>query len=411
MDRAKAGMSEAFDLVILGGGCAGLSLSMALTAEGRAESAAESAAEGQRCPRTLIVESRTEYTNDRTWCCWSNPSALVPYRVRRRWRTMRVAHGGQSVSLGCGMTPYQMVEAQDFYAAARSLIDQQPDMALWLGTSVIGEPTYSGGVWNIRTSSGNVTARSVVDTRPPRLPRRDGATLWQSFYGWEIECGTAIFDPSSIDLMNFLAPDALDVAFVYVLPVTATRALVEVTVFGAEPLAPRELAARLDAAVAQLVRGASFKTLRREHGILPMGLNETPRSAHSSFVNVGVMAGGARPSTGYAFQRIQRWAGECASALVSRGHPVGHQPDALPLRLMDQIFLDVLRADPSRGGAIFFSLFSRADTARVIRFLSGNAGVVDSLAVVAAMPVLPFVKAALALTRRRGRISEVQRAL
>ncbi len=389
-------MSEAFDLVILGGGCAGLSLSMALAALGR------------RCPRTLVIESRREYTNDRTWCYWSDRSVTVPYPTQHQWPTMRVAHAGQSVSLDCGSTPYQMVAAQDFYAAAQALIDRQPKMALSLGRSVVGEPTRSGDVWNIRTSSGDLTARSVVDTRPPRLPRRDGATLWQSFSGREIECSAAVFDPSSLDLMNFLAPDARDVAFVYVLPVTPTRALVEVTVFGATPLAPRQLSVRLDAAVARHVGRAHFTTLRSEHGILPMGLKETPRSEHRSLVRVGVMAGGARPSTGFAFQRIQRWASECARALVSCGHPVEHQPDPLLLRLMDQIFLDVLRADPSRGGAIFFSLFSRADPSRVIRFLSGDAGVVDSLAVVAAMPVPPFVRAALARTRRLGRIREVE---
>ena len=75
---------------------------------------------------------------------------------------------------------------------------------------------------------------------------------------------------------------------------------------------------------------------------------------------------------------------------------------------MDRNFLDLLRADPSRGGALFFSLFSRADPARVIRFLSGEAGIVDSLAVAAAMPVPPFVRAALAMTRRRGRIGEIE---
>ena len=389
-------MSEAFDLVILGGGCAGLSLSMALAAQGRL------------CPSTLVIEARTEYTNDRTWCYWADRSALVPCQAQHRWQTMRVAHAGQSVLLDCGSTPYQMVAAQDFYAAAQALIDQQSNMALRLGTSVVGEPSRSDAVWNIRTSSGNVTARSVVDTRPAQLPRRDGATLWQSFYGQEIECSAAVFDPSSLDLMNFLTPNASDVSFVYVLPVTATRALIEVTVFGATPLAPRELSARLDAAVAQRVVNAAFTLLRSEHGILPMGLTDSTRSAHSSCARVGVMAGGARPSTGYAFQRIQRWAGECAQALVSCGQPVGHRPDPLPLRVMDQIFLDVLRADPSRGGAIFFSLFSRAHPARVIRFLSGTAGVIDSLAVVAAMPVLPFVRAALAMTRRRGRLGEVE---
>ena len=401
-------MSEAFELVILGGGCAGLSLAMAL------------AAQGSRCPRTLLVESRTEYTNDRTWCYWKDASSPAPYLTKHSWQTMRVAHAGQSVSLDCGSTPYQMVAAQDFYAAAQASINQQPKMALSLGTSVVGEPSHSDGLWHIRTSAGLVTARSVVDTRPAQLPRRDGATLWQSFYGHEIECSAAVFDPHSLELMNFLAPDVRDVAFVYVLPVTPTRALIELTVFGATPLAPRELSTRLDAALAQWVGNATFSTLRSEHGILPMGLNAAPGSAieaattmatttaHQSYVKVGVMAGGARPSTGYAFQRIQRWAGECAQAMLRGGPPVGHQPDPWPLRVMDQIFLDVLRAEPQRGGAIFYALFSRADPARVIRFLSGHAGVADSLAVVAAMPVLPFIKAALAMTRRRGRIREVE---
>ena len=389
-------MDDAFDLVILGGGCAGLSLSMAL------------AANGPGAPRTLTIEPRTDYTNDRTWCFWSDRSVPTPYPVQHRWQTMRVSHAGRSVSLDCGSTPYHMLAAQDFYAAAQASIDRHPTIALRRGTTVVGEPQRSGGVWHIRTTSGDVSARVVVDTRPPQRPCRDGATLWQSFYGAEVECSAAVFDPTALDLMDFLAPHARHVPFVYVLPVTPTRALVEVTVFGAAPLGPAELSAQLDAAVSERVGDAPFTALRREHGILPMGLNPAPSSAHESFVRVGVMAGGARPSTGYAFQRIQRWAGECAHALIHRGLPVGHRPDPLPLRVMDQIFLDVLRADPRRGGALFYSLFSRTDPARVIRFLSGQGGIGDALAVVAAMPVPPFVRAALAMTRRASRVRRVE---
>ena len=389
-------MAEAFDLVVLGGGCAGLSLSMAL------------ARHGERCPRMLVIEPRTEYKNDRTWCYWHDRSAPAPFPALHQWQTMRVAHAGQTVSLDCALTPYQMLAAQDFYATAQASIDRQPNITLRQGVSVVGEPSRSDGVWKVRTSAGDVTALSVVDTRPPQLPRRDGAAMWQSFYGKEIECSAAVFEPTSMDLMNFLPPDSRHIPFVYVLPLTPTRALVEVTVFSATLLGPRELSTRLDAAISECVGEVSFTTLRSEHGILPMGLNEAPRSTHSSCVRVGVMAGGARPSTGYAFQRIQRWASECAHVLVSRGHPVPHRPDPLALRVMDRIFLDVLRADPSRGGALFFSLFSRTDPARVIRFLSGDGGIVDSLAVVAAMPVPPFVRAALALIRRSSRISEIE---
>ncbi len=391
-------MSESFDLVILGGGCAGLSLSMAL------------AERDSDCPRTLVIEARSEYSNDRTWCFWSDAAAPGRYPVQHRWQTMRVTRAADSVSLDCGSTPYQMVSAEDFYSAARASIDRQPNITLRLGTTVVGEPRHNGTVWRITTNSGAVVARSVVDTRPPKLPRHGEATLWQSFYGKEIECSSATFDPLSLDLMDFLEPDPRHVPFVYVLPVTATRALVEVTVFGALPLAPSDLSAQLDAAISKRVRGVSYTTLRSEHGILPMGLTGAPEPVHHSYARVGVMAGSARPSTGYAFQRIQRWADECAKALAASGQPIGHRRDPAPLHLMDQIFLDVLRAEPRRGADIFFSLFSRADPARIIRFLSGKAGVADSLAVMAAMPVKPFATAALAMTQRLGSARGTQTA-
>ena len=63
-------MKAADDLVILGGGCAGLSLAMRL------------AKLGEQCPQTIIVEPRERYVNDRTWGFWGTPSAqlnpLVP---------------------------------------------------------------------------------------------------------------------------------------------------------------------------------------------------------------------------------------------------------------------------------------------------------------------------------------------
>jgi lycopene beta-cyclase len=47
-----------YDLIILGGGCAGLSLARRLSEL------------GEDCPQTVILESRSSYTDDRTWCFW-----------------------------------------------------------------------------------------------------------------------------------------------------------------------------------------------------------------------------------------------------------------------------------------------------------------------------------------------------
>lgn len=390
-------MSEVFDLVILGGGCAGLNLTMALEAQ------------GGRKLRTLVVESRDVYQNDRTWCFWSDSAKVLPYKIQHRWQTMRVSNGGHSVTLNCGSTPYNMLAGEHFYATALASIDRQPNITLRMGTSVRSEPDFAEGVWTVDTSAGSVTALAIVDTRPPLAVEMGGATLWQSFYGLEIECTAAVFDATALDLMNFLDPDPRHVPFVYVLPVSPTRALIELTVFGAQPLGRSALSSQLEAAVVKLVGDSPFETIRSEHGILPMGLNKAPRALHSSYTRVGIMAGGARPSTGYAFQRIESWARECASSLARHGHPTPHRPDPLPLRLMDRIFLEVLRTHPIRGGAIFFSLFGSAHPARVIRFLSGRGGLVDSLAVIAAVPFTPFIRAAFQLMWRAGRVGSVAR--
>lgn len=314
---------------------------------------------------------------------------------------MCVAFANERLSLDCGSTPYQVTAGEDFYKSALNAIQSQPNITLHLGTSVVGQPSLSNGLWTIHTGAGTVLARSVVDTRPNQSPRLNGATLWQSFYGQEIECDEPIFDPELVDLMDFFPPDSRHVAFVYVLPVTTTRALIEITVFGAVPLPPSFFSEQLRTLVAAKVKGNAYTTLRFEDGILPMGLSAAPQSIHESYVYAGILAGGARPSTGFAFQRIQRWASECADSVIASGSPTRHKSDPWPLRVMDQIFLEVLRANPRIGGAIFFSLFKRAHPARVIRFLSGSAGVADSLAVIIAMPILPFIEAAFALMWRQ----------
>jgi len=76
-------MSREIDLMILGGGCAGLSLAMRL------------AQLGARCPQTVIVESRERYVNDLTLCFCGTPSAQLTSLVRHRWSRVRVSAEGR----------------------------------------------------------------------------------------------------------------------------------------------------------------------------------------------------------------------------------------------------------------------------------------------------------------------------
>jgi lycopene beta-cyclase len=136
-----------------------------------------------------------------------------------------------------------------------------------------------------------------------------------------------------------------------------------------------------------------------------MGLNQ-PKSVvatdeqSSNYVRVGLTTGAARPATGYAFQRIQRWALECKQSLQTNGLPVGHQPDSFVIRQMDAIFLNVLRNRPELGPELFMRLFSKVSSEKLIRFLSDQGRISDYLAVILVLPSGLFIKSAYQLVMK-----------
>ncbi len=376
-------MAHDVDLLILGGGCAGLSLAMQL------------AQRGHRAPSTLILEQRACYLNDRTWCFWGDDTSPFAEQAAHQWTAFQVENAGQTRRLTCTDTPYRMLTAENFYRSALAAMAPLPQMHLRMASPVPTGPQYRKGRWHVETPDGPCSARSVVDTRAQRPLAPSDALMWQSFSGLEIECAQSVFDPSCVELMNFSKATSQRVGFTYVLPLSATRALVEFTVFADVPFKPEDLAMDLHSAIAQRVHGAAYTVHRLEHGILPMGL--VGREAHApsagpGHVQVGLFAGAARPATGYAFQRIQRWAADCAHALKQGGLPIAHAQEPALRGWMDHLFLNVLRRQPALAPELFMALFAGVSTPRVIRFMGEGARLSDCAAIACALPPRPFLQ-------------------
>lgn len=364
------------DVLVLGGGLAGLSLAERLAGERVAG------------PRVVVVEPRTEYRDDRTWCAWR----VAPHRyeglVERSWSRFEVRHGGRSVTVACPDAPYQMIASRAFYGRAQDALEPSDRVRLELGRSAVGAPVRGDHGWTVSLDDGRaVRARHVVDTRPPPAP--PASILWQSFLGDVVEVDAEVFDPKTAILMDFADCSDDGVQFVYVLPLSAREALVETTVFGPRRLGPADLLERQQEALLARTGGRTFTVARTEHGVLPMG--HARPTTPPGLVCASLFHGGARASTGYAFTRIQSWADACAASLAAGGPPVAPRPDPWLRRAMDEVFLRVLRAHPARGGEMLQRLFERADPARVIRFLSDRSGLADALGVVRALPPAPFL--------------------
>lgn len=370
------------DLVVIGGGCAGLSLGVRL------------AEDPGSLRRIIILENRSAYSNDRTWCFWRRGPHRFDTLVSASWSKLAVRGPQGDAFVNCEAYPYQMLAASAFYDYACALIETSSSVRLHLSTKVLTQPIKIGAAWRIETSRGQINAKHVIDTRPSRNPQQDGETLWQSFLGQEVICNRPVFDPTQVELMDFAKDPQERLTFTYILPLSSTRALIENTVFDVAPHGLASLSHRQTGEIKRLCGDALVRIERTESGILPMTVGTHRSIREPGYWCVGLQHGAARPATGYAFQRIQRWADECSASIRLGTGPEGHALDPILTRAMDRLFLKVLRSNPEQGPELFLRLFQRTASDRLIRFLCDEANPVDRLAVAAALPTFLFLKEA-----------------
>ena len=371
------------DLAILGGGAAGLGLARRLARAGTAL-------------RVVVIEPREEYTNDRSWGFWSDAEHDHSPLVAARWNAWSWQHDRSgSFAHRTPGTRYEMLRAADMAEHALAFINRSRTVELRRGVSAGEVVALPDGGLSIRTDDGPFTARWVIDTRP----RPADALLYQCFAGSEVRHGGRLdlhrlgMTISTAGLMTGMTSDADGFGFTYILPLDADTALVEWTRFSAHPLPFSHLAAERDARLADLniAPADGGVVIREEGGTLRMGRVETAPADPPGLVRAGASGGALRDATGYAFQRIERWAEQCAAALLRGEPPIPHPPEPWARRQMDRIFLQALRAHPERTPGYFAALARGVPAASLMRFLTDAARPGDLARIILALPKLPFL--------------------
>ena len=371
---------SAYDLIIIGGGCAGLSLASNLA---KLPGAA---------PKVLVLEQRLQYRNDRTWCFWDTANAACKSLVTHAWPTFRIKDKQQAHTYDALKHPYLMLASDVFYNQALADIDRCSNTQLLLGEEIIGSAVKVNQAWQVKTASGNYSAKWLVDTRPhPDMVESD-SVLWQSFFGQEIELDAAHFDADQCVLMDFDDGFANGLAFVYFLPTSAKQALIEYTVFSEHRYNKEALQPMLMQAVAQYTGQMAHRVVREESGVLPMGNKRIRAHQDPSYVFSGLHAGGARPSSGYAFQRIQAWAQACAVSLVEQNRLLPFAKDKWLQRHMDDLFLYVIKSQPKMASSLFKALFKHCPHPALVKFMSDQASLYDAFCVMKSLPTFLFIQ-------------------
>jgi lycopene beta-cyclase len=217
--------------------------------------------------------------------------------------------------------------------------------------------------------------------------------LIQHFLGWEIETEKSAFDPRTPTLFDFRTPQQGTMRFFYILPFSERRALVEYTVFS-DALLPKATYRHALCSFLERQLGLSeYRILEEEHDLIPMSDHPYPRRAGPRVLNIGTRGGRVKPSSGYAFRRIQEDAAAITRSLATRGHPFDLPKPPARYRTFDAMLLQILHRHGELGEPVFMRLFRRNPIDRVFRFLDEEDNLWQNLKLMATVPPGPFIRA------------------
>jgi lycopene beta-cyclase len=372
-----------YNFIIAGGGLAGLSLALHLIDS------------PLRDRSILIVDHADKARNDRTWSYWSNRPTRFDGLACRTWDRLHLAGLAGEMRVPLQRYRYRTIRGGDFYQYARQTLSRLPNVTWQRGTvEAVEEGGNSGQVLLDRQV---VTGDWIFDSTFQRLivqPRdRCYHFLKMQFKGWEIETSRSVFDPTAATFLDFRTPQQDAPCFVYVLPFDERHALVEYTVFSGATLPVREYDAALQAYLQTVLKIEDYRVMRQESGVIPITDRPYARHAQGRIMTIGMRGGRIKPTTGFAFTRVQADSAAIVQSLLKHDQPFDVPKDSARYRLYDSLLLDIMEREPERIQSIFAALFKRNSIEQVLRFLDEAAPLWDNVRMFATLPHTPFAHA------------------
>ena len=348
-----------FDYVILGGGCAGLSLAYELDINDKIKN-----------KKLAIVEIRDAYKRDRTWSFWKIGNHHFDDCIIKSWSNFSINSRYGSYEVLNKDYPYQTIDSGLFYEKILNKIKQNKNIEFFKNTNEL-----------------NLDNSIIFNSLPDK--EKYVSKLWQHFKGIEIETSKNFFDDNILNLMDFDCDQRDNVHFFYTLPFAKNKALIETTWLSKmDDKSLTDYDVQLKKYIEETLKIKNYKIIYQEEGAIP--LFYPPNQTEKNHINIGSAGGMTRLSTGYTFLNIQ----DQSKYIVNNIEKI---QNLKPYRIgkkyefLDNIFLNVLKRYPEKMPKIFLNMF-KAKSKTVIKFLSNKSNIFEDLRIILKMPKWIFIK-------------------
>ena len=348
-----------FDYIIIGGGCAGLSLAYELDINKKLKD------------KTLaIIEIRDKYKRDKTWSFWKVSDHNFDDCVIKSWNNFSINSELGSNEVINKEYPYQAIDSGLFYRKVLNQLEKNKNIEFFKNIDQLN--LNNSFIFNSILSKENYQQN-----------------LWQHFKGIEIETPKDFFDDGIFNLMDFDCDQRDSVHFFYTLPFAKNKALIETTWLSKmDDKSLNDYDIQLEKYIKETLKIKNYKINYHEEGAIPLfyPINKTEKNK----INIGSAGGMTRLSTGYTFLNIQDHSKYITNNIEkiqnTKAYHIGKKYEFL-----DNIFLNVLKNNPDKMPKIFLNMF-KASSKTVIKFLSNKSNIFEDLGIILKMPKWIFIK-------------------
>lgn len=375
-------MNRHYDYIIAGGGLAGLSLAYAIAKSPELQS-----------KKVLLIDREAKHRNDRTWSFWAAEPTMFDHITRKTWKKINFISDSLNRSFELTGYRYSTIRGIDFYAEVNRVLQQSGNIFFTYGeiTQVGQEGEQVYAVVNGGHFTGDYLFDSLFRAELFSPYHPDYHYIRQHFKGYVIRTRQPFFDDSAITMFDFRTEQKDGVYFFYILPYAPDLALVEYTGFSRDLLPEAEYDQELENYIHNQLQLADYEIEEIEFAVIPM-TDFRFETRCGRIVRIGVQGGMSKPSTGYAFIRIQRQVEKIVDSLKQNGTPFYKENFRPQFRIYDAMLLNIMHREGWKIAEIFSEMFRKNPVERILRFLDEQTHFGEDLLIMASVPPMPFLQ-------------------
>lgn len=372
--------SKAFDYIIIGSGASGLQLALAMLRDSYFNDKAIG-----------IIEKRTQFTNDKTWCYWEKGMGLYDNIVHKSWSKGNFKAFNETILLNLGEYRYKMIKSIDFYTYAKDKIKSSTNIQ-WIEDEISETENNDKGV-RLEGKQDHYQAEHIFDSRLPDNYKPDQSiNILQHFKGWFIETDEDVFDPDEFCMMDYDLSDQEKTCFIYVLPFSKNKALVEFTYFSPEKVSDETYEHYIKIYLKQKLNISKYHIYEKEKGVIPMSSHPFYKNHTQNITKIGTSGGWVKASTGYSFKNSERNSIKIVNN-IKQGKSPHYQLYQKRFKHYDKMFLDVLYNHNDYGQTLFYKMYKYNDISQIFRFLDEQTKLGEEIKMMLTMTSFHFIKA------------------